>query len=125
MKCPSCGADMKEPTVCNLCGRKIGDTPPGIEVEFKDFKLSELLEIRSRHRRAPSGRSEIEKTGAHDFPDAARETKMHPEETEEGQTPYRPGIPEGRRSTPLLIALIFLLLALLAGAFLLWNLLSH
>ncbi len=126
MKCPSCGADMKEATVCNRCGKKIGDTSQGIEVEFKDFKLSELLEIRSRHRKAPSHGSEIEKTGTHDLPDAAPETRMHPGENAEGEAaPYRPGVHEERRSAPLLIALALLLLTLLASAFLLWELLTR
>ncbi len=48
MKCTACGADMKGLTVCEACGKK-AEGPEGLEVEYKDFKISELLEIRPKY----------------------------------------------------------------------------
>lgn len=49
MNCPACGADLKGKTVCRECGRKMDKSGNTLEVEYKDFKISELLEIRSKH----------------------------------------------------------------------------
>lgn len=40
-KCPRCGSLMKPDKPCEKCGH--GE---GIEVEFKNFKISELLDIK-------------------------------------------------------------------------------
>ena len=117
MKCPSCGADMKGKTVCSSCEKSIEDLSHGIEVEYKDFKVSELLEIRTKdHQPARSEKSEPEKAGAprHEETGTAEETGR-----------YRPGIHEGRKFSPFLLALVFFLLALVASAFLLWHLFTR
>ncbi len=49
MKCTACGADMKGLTVCEACGKKTESPPRKVEVEYKDFKISELLEIRPKY----------------------------------------------------------------------------
>ncbi len=55
MKCPACNSDIAQEKVCTKCGMKI--EPQGkIEVTYKDYKISELLEI--RHKRSdPSAKS--------------------------------------------------------------------
>lgn len=50
MKCTFCGADMKGPTVCEICGKKPEDLREKLEVEYKDFKISEFLEIRAKRQ---------------------------------------------------------------------------
>ncbi len=105
---------MKGQAVCNRCGKKFEDPSHGIEVEYKDFKLSEFLEIRSKERKDPARMPEIIQMGA-----------RPEEETGKQGAGYRPGIHEERRPLPLLIALAFLLLALLASVFLIWRLYTH
>lgn len=49
MTCPTCNADIAQKKVCTKCGMKI--EPQGkIEITYKDYKISELLEI--RHKRS-------------------------------------------------------------------------
>ncbi len=54
MKCPHCSADLNGKDICGTCGRKI-EQAPEIEVEYKDFKLSEYLEIRRKEHKTSSG----------------------------------------------------------------------
>ncbi len=47
MKCGICGYDLTEEGVCNHCVRRV-ESPSHkfiIEYEYKDFKISEMLEI--------------------------------------------------------------------------------
>jgi hypothetical protein len=48
MKCTVCGAEMGEETICSRCGKKGANSPDKLEVNYKDFKISEFLEIRSK-----------------------------------------------------------------------------
>ncbi len=48
MKCPVCGADMRGDTVCLKCGNEAASSQDEIQVEYKDFKISEFLEIRTK-----------------------------------------------------------------------------
>jgi|YelNatPaOPRAMG01_1025707.scaffolds.fasta_scaffold03989_14 predicted amidophosphoribosyltransferase len=54
MICPYCGNKIKDNSnVCGACGKEIkGSTGEKIEVEYKEFKVSELLEI---HRKPIAG----------------------------------------------------------------------
>lgn len=45
-KCPRCGAPLKPDKPCERCART-----EGVEVEFKDFKISELLDIKMPARK--------------------------------------------------------------------------
>ena len=58
MKCPKCGTDVTGKRNCSKCGLDIAGFQEEIEVEYKDFKTSELLEIR-RKKQAASGHEEI------------------------------------------------------------------
>lgn len=101
MKCPHCGADLKQKDICGGCGRKL-EPAPEIEIEYKDFKVSEYLEIRQKEHKTPS-------------------------ETEAGDPEGKQqGIPHGvSRKMPRTVAIILVLLALMAGAFYLWRFLAR
>jgi hypothetical protein len=53
MKCVACGAEIGKEKVCVKCGKEAANTRDNLEVNYKDFKISEFLEIRSR-RHEPS-----------------------------------------------------------------------
>ena len=125
MKCPSCGADMKGQPVCSRCGKRTEGAAKGIEIEYKDFRVSELLEIRTKDRAPSEGPEKTDEQDASAAPPGTA-TGSHgrteaPAETAE----YRPGAHEGRRPFPFIFALVFFLLALLAAAFLIWNLFTR
>ena len=48
MECPECGETLKHASRCGNCGKDFSHTRNGIEVEYKEFPVSELLEIRQR-----------------------------------------------------------------------------
>ena len=60
MKCPRCSAEIAEESSCRKCGFKISDRQSNIEVEYKDFKTSELLEIRTK---SPASRPAVDRLG--------------------------------------------------------------
>ena len=43
--CPHCGKETPTGDVCRSCGKGI-ESAPGVEVQYKDFKGSEMLDIR-------------------------------------------------------------------------------
>ncbi|MDH4232160.1 MAG: hypothetical protein OEW04_09035 [Nitrospirota bacterium] len=93
MKCPRCGADIAGQKVCGNCGTNGVDDRMDIEVQYKDFKTSELLEIRQIKHPAPP----FEETNA---------------EGEQTEIFHR----AKKRSFPVL-AIALLILALITGAF--------
>lgn len=54
MKCPECGEDLSKGHLCKKNENKIKGSSQEFEVEYKEFKLSEFLEIRRRKRGNPS-----------------------------------------------------------------------
>ncbi|MBE0425413.1 MAG: TFIIB-type zinc ribbon-containing protein [Nitrospirae bacterium] len=52
MKCPDCGKELNKNYECKNCGKKIEPHQPDIEVEYKEFKLSEFLEIRRKKNKS-------------------------------------------------------------------------
>jgi hypothetical protein len=48
MKCPDCGTELHGKDRCSKCGKKIELPQKNVEVEYKEFTLSEFLEIRKR-----------------------------------------------------------------------------
>lgn len=48
MKCPDCGTELHGKDRCSKCGKKIELSQKDVEVEYKEFTLSEFLEIRKR-----------------------------------------------------------------------------
>ncbi|MCL5024665.1 MAG: hypothetical protein M1497_15125 [Nitrospirae bacterium] len=113
MKCPRCGAEVKGQDVCGGCGKKFERPRGDIEVEYKDFKISEFLEIRSRNRRTGAGDTQGEETPRRDTEGEDGEGPDSPKGEEEecynGQRVY------GRKSFSLAVVTLLLLLAILAG----------
>jgi len=103
LKCPRCDAHISGQMKCSKCGLNVADYQKEIEVEYKDFKTSEFLEIRQKKHSVPL----IEKT---------REVKEHPKskvlEKKQAETFHQ----SGKRSFRIL-AIVFLLLALITGTF--------
>jgi DNA-directed RNA polymerase subunit RPC12/RpoP len=138
MKCPHCGSDLKGKDLCSRCGKKI-EPVPEIEVEYKDFKVSEYLEIRQKEHKTSSGTE----AGAHEgkrqeIPNKIScEVPVTDEKTSEntrGRTPAEgdlvrrmpaPGSLEGMRLSPFAVTIILLFLAALAGALYLWRFLMR
>jgi len=48
MKCPFCGQESSAAEVCNHCGKKMNKPADDVEIEYKEFTLSEFLEIRKK-----------------------------------------------------------------------------
>ena len=48
MKCPFCGQESSAGEICNHCGKKMNKPADDLEIEYKEFTLSEFLEIRKK-----------------------------------------------------------------------------
>jgi len=135
MKCPHCGADLKGKDVCSRCGRKI-EPAPELEVEYKDFKVSEYLEIRKKEHKPSAGTEAGAQEGKQQaIPSrVSRRMSERPSENTRGRTPAEgdqvrempaPGSPKGKRASSFTVAIILLLLAALAGALYVWRFLAR
>jgi hypothetical protein len=106
MKCPRCDADISTQKKCSKCGFIIADDPDGLEVEYKDFKTSELLEIRQKKQTTSQG----------------AETIIFREQPEEDgikkQTPANPSLEAKKRSSPILAVVLLILALIICGLFL-------
>ena len=98
MKCPRCNTDMPDQQGCSKCGLLKADQKAKIEVEYKDFKTSELLEIRQK------------KTVS----SATRETnmakKLSRRKTLEREFPAKSSLRNEKNSFPLLAVIVLVLL---------------
>ena len=59
MKCSHCGAELEKDNRCSNCGKQTNDTKKEIEVEYKEFSLSEFLEIRHKQHKDPKNVSNL------------------------------------------------------------------
>ena len=50
MKCPQCGNELSGTMICSKCGGKVKIPGRDIEVEYKEFTVSEFLEIRKKQQ---------------------------------------------------------------------------
>jgi hypothetical protein len=107
MQCPHCGNELSGEMPCSKCGRKV--SPKGdIEVEYKEFKVSEFLEIRkSQQESRAEGTSEPgteQKGGPFSLQSPANSTEKPT---------------QGRRTKRLLITFLLILIffGLVAGAY--------
>lgn len=64
MRCTRCDADITGKRKCDKCGLDFTEYGKEIEVEYKDFKTSELLEIRHK-KQAAHGYEEIKAVRGH------------------------------------------------------------
>jgi hypothetical protein len=104
MKCPRCDADLIAQRKCGKCGLNVDDYRKELEVEYKDFKTSELLEIRQKR---PSGPSAAESTTVQ---------KRAPGKAPDTKNPAKSPSDDKKNFLPIL-AIVVLALVLIAGAF--------
>lgn len=55
MRCPDCSAVLDGKDICGECGKKIEMPGQEVEIEYKEFKISEFLEIRKKQERSHTG----------------------------------------------------------------------
>ena len=110
MKCPRCNADISTSKKCSKCGFSVDGNMDELEVEYKDFKTSELLEIRHKKQIKP--------------PDAETKKTMEQSggEVIKGGEPANPS-PEAKQSSFPILAVAILILALIIGGLFLVRLL--
>ena len=110
MKCPRCNADMSTQKKCSKCGYNVAGNQDELEVEFKDFKTSELLEI--RHKKQTMS------------PDAETKAIMNQsgEDAIKSEIPVNPS-PETKKRPLHVLTIVVLILALITGGIFLVRLL--
>jgi hypothetical protein len=101
MKCPHCGKETKSEEACEHC-RKALLPVQGMEVRYKDFKLSELLDIKMPGQ----GPAPQEDRGAEEERSIERKAAAG-------------GRPAGRKASRVVLVAVIILLAAAAGFFLL------
>ena len=121
MKCPHCGNESRRKDVCSRCGEKIEVPEQAIEVEYKEFKVSEFMEIRKK--RQNSRRKVPEKAITEG---AGREEKGYRTAGNAGiAAPRVSQRLEGRRRRFFIAVLVLLVLAVITGAYCLLKFLHH
>lgn len=121
MKCPHCGNESRRKDVCSRCGKKIEVPEQAIEVEYKEFKASEFMEIRKK--RQNSRRKVPEKAITEG---AGREEKDYRTAGNAGiAAPHVSLRLEGRRRRFFIAVLVLLVLAVITGAYCLLKFLHH
>ncbi len=70
MKCPHCGKETKVGKACDNCGRGLAPSQ-GVEIQYKDFKVSELLDIKVG-KKSPTGNMVENKRAGHDIDGEAK-----------------------------------------------------
>jgi ribosomal protein L32 len=116
MKCPHCGNESERNDVCSRCGEKIEAPEQTIEVEYKEFKVSEFMEIRKKRLNSGKGTEE---------PLAGEAGKRG----KEYRTARDAGIPaarvEGKRRMFFIAVMVLIILAVITGAYYLLRFLHH
>ncbi len=59
MRCPHCGNELDGKDVCAKCVEKVSIQEAELEVEYKDFKISEFLEIRKKQQKPGTGEPDM------------------------------------------------------------------
>jgi len=108
MKCPRCDTDITGKRKCNKCGLDVAGSKEEIEVEYKDFKTSELLEIRHKKQAAPE-HEDIKTLREHNGEQALKRES-------DGEAFYK----DEKKPFPFLVAMA-LVLMLIAGVFLIFR----
>lgn len=119
MKCPHCGNESKRKDVCSRCGEKMEMPEQTIEVEYKEFKVSEFMEIRKRRQNSGKGTEKALTEGAGT--------------EEDDRTAGNAGIPathvslrqKGKRRMFFIAVLLLVVLAVISGAYYLLRFLHH
>lgn len=88
MKCPYCGEELKGKDVCAGCGKKVPKPDAELEVEYKDFKISEFLEIRKKQQ--TSGNREPQASERRSLRSSGKSSGTEPKKTARPRT-RKPG----------------------------------
>lgn len=104
MKCPRCDAEIAGKRKCSKCGLDVAGSQEEIEVEYKDFKTSELLEIRHK------------KHAAHEHDEIETYRKQNGTGALKSEAPGESFCKDEKKPFPFLAAMA-LILMLIAGAF--------
>jgi hypothetical protein len=121
MKCPHCGNESNRKDVCSRCREKMEMPEQMIEVEYKEFKVSEFMEIRKKKQNSGKGTGKAVTEGAG-------------AEEEGDRTAANAGIPathvlllrqKGKRRIFFIAILVFVVLAVITGAYYLLRFLHH
>ncbi|MEW6569591.1 MAG: hypothetical protein AB1390_00230 [Nitrospirota bacterium] len=112
MKCPDCGHEW-DGAKCIHCEKKLQTPQHEIEVEYKEFKISELLEIRKKHRKKSLPKGHREKIKA----DLRGRNTLN-DTSLSGVNKIPAGLSRGRKKRLLITMFAFLLItATITGAF--------
>lgn len=108
MQCPHCGNEVNGAMPCSKCGGKVSLPKRDIEVEYKEFKVSEFLEIRKSQQE-----SRAEGTSEPGTEQKGGPVSLQPPANMTGKRA------PGRGTKKLLIAflLILIIFAVMAGAY--------
>ncbi len=118
MKCPHCGNESQKKDVCSRCGGKIEVPEQAIEVEYKEFKVSEFMEIRKKRQNSPQKDSE---NGLTEGADRKEEDYRNT-----GTAAARVSLRREDRSRRFFIAvLVLVILAVITGVYYLLRFLHH
>jgi hypothetical protein len=113
MKCPHCGNESRTKDVCSSCGEKVEMPEQTIEVEYKEFKVSEFMEIR---RKRKSSRRKGDETTLTEEP--GTEEKDYRNAGETGiATVLASLLPRGKRKRFLIAGLVIVVLSVIAGTY--------
>lgn len=120
MKCPYCGNKLDEKNVCSRCGKKIDIPKHELEVEYKDFKVSELLEIRKKQK------TQTKEVGETALQDRNKQKKSYDpagvrfendEKVEIKTQRARPVTKDNKKKTAVTVILMLLALAVITGTY--------
>ena len=107
MKCPRCDADLTAQRKCSKCDLNVDDYRKDLEIEYKDFKTSELLEIRHKMHPVPS---ETKTTTVKEQPMGKTPDTKSPSKSSDDAKNFFP-----------ILAIVVLVLILITGAFFLFR----
>jgi hypothetical protein len=108
MQCPHCGNELSGEMLCGKCGRKVSPPKRDIEVEYKEFKVSEFLEIRKSQQESRAEGTSEPGTTQKDGP-----FSLQPPANMSGN----PAPGRGTKRLLSALLLIFLIIGVMAGAY--------
>jgi len=120
MKCPHCGNELDGKDVCAKCGGKVSMQEAELEVEYKDFKISEFLEIRKKQQKPRNGEPDIpagvrkKQKGSH----KSSGSGLSAEKSVKSATQEISQVTPGKKNSLMMIVIIVLIaLAVIFGAY--------
>jgi hypothetical protein len=125
MKCPYCGNELNGKELCSGCGRKVKIPKQDIEVEYKEFPVSEFLEIRKRHQTSQgkekdeSTREDLRKQES--SYETERERPAPVQETKNSIQKTGPVEHDNKKKPFSTVIIILLIIAVIIGGYYFWE----